>query len=78
VFKIHPIWCPIAQKSMLGRMGAYFVIKSRFQIPHIGQSSKFPDIVWPYPGYCPTFVHCFGHSLISRCPIDPILFSLCS
>jgi hypothetical protein len=44
------------------------------------------DFVWPYctlfenPGQClteifsPTFIHSFGHILLTGCPIDPILF----
>jgi hypothetical protein len=55
-------------------------------------SSKNPqsDNVWLYrtmfgsTRQCPTksfslmFVHCFGHILLIGCPIDHILFSLCS
>jgi hypothetical protein len=33
------------------------------------------ELVW-IGFFSPMVVHCFGHILVSGCPIDPILFSL--
>jgi hypothetical protein len=42
-----------------------------------GQSPKFSGIVQPRV-FSSMFVHCFHHILLTMCPIDPILFPICS
>jgi hypothetical protein len=61
VSKFHLIWCPIALSDKVRNSRTLF--------------GPTPDIVRPRV-FTPTFVHCFGHSLLFGCPIDPI-FSCC-
>jgi hypothetical protein len=57
VSKFHLIWCPIALSDKVQNSRTLF--------------GPTPDIVRPRV-FTPTFVHCFGHSLLFGYPIDPI------
>jgi hypothetical protein len=78
VSKFHPIWCPIAQESMLGVKGQILWEKrvSRYLLLDKFQNSwtlsgPTPDIVRPRV-FSPMFVHSFGHILLTGWRIDPI------
>jgi hypothetical protein len=71
--KFHSIWSIIAQESSFGRKGGFWEEKSA------------PETYWTLsenPRQClteifsPTFIHGFGHILLTGCPIDLILFPL--
>jgi hypothetical protein len=78
VSKFHLFWCPVAQESKLRRK---FLVGRTYP-------ARFPDIsaeighIRSKAGHvrrgvsAATFIHCFGHILLTGCPIDPVLFPL--
>jgi hypothetical protein len=68
VSKFHSIWSTIAQESNLGRNEQILGETRVFQRAPTGQC--------PTETFNPTFVHGFGHILLTGYPIDPILFPL--
>jgi hypothetical protein len=81
--KFHSVLCLVAQESRCEKKGPV-LIKNCVQfwadqtsLGHfLDKSGTVPSELVRIGVFSPTVVHCFGHILLSRCPIDPILFSL--
>jgi hypothetical protein len=76
VSKFHPFWCPVAQESKLRRK---FLGRPDISGSITGYIRRTGHI-WSKAGHvyrgvsAATFVHCFGHILLTGCLIDPIFF----
>jgi hypothetical protein len=84
VFKFHSILCLVAQESRLERKGS--VLSKSYAKLCVNRTSpgRFPNKSGTVPGelvrvgiFSSAFNDCFGHILLTGCPIDLILFPLC-